>query len=279
MALYIPALWVSRDAVKIAEFKVALPWLLGFMQEFRPASAGNVFGHAWTLGIEEKFYLFWPLLVVVLYPFRRRSVAILFALAIAALSLPHVFARSYGGLLIGAILGVALSQSSNWLSRRTLPRVPDWLVVLGVVAMYGLTLYSEKLVLLFSGSIALLIASLALRDGWMRNALSNRALVFIGKRSYAMYLIHVLAINAVEKILPRFSAPTWLTVVGLSYGASLLGACILQAAVERPCMAFGRELSASFSGARSLNEIRKNRDLVPILPCEDMDGRAVATSE
>ena len=60
IVLYVAALWVSRDAVKISEFKIALPWLLSFMQEFRPVAAGSVLGHAWTLGIEEKFYTLWP---------------------------------------------------------------------------------------------------------------------------------------------------------------------------------------------------------------------------
>ena len=94
-----------------------------------------------------------------------------------------------------------------------------------------------------------------------------------------MYLIHVLAINAVEKILPRFLTPTWLPVVALSFGASLLGACLLQAVVERPCIAFGRKLSASFSRSRAMKEIGENRDLLPLIPSEEINGRIVATSE
>ena len=66
--LYFTAVHVMRDPVKTAQFKAALPWLLGFMQEYRPAAAGNVLGHAWTLGIEEKFYLLWPILLTAAKP-------------------------------------------------------------------------------------------------------------------------------------------------------------------------------------------------------------------
>ena len=37
-----------------------LPWLLSLLQEYRPATAGNILGHPWTLGIEETFYIVWP---------------------------------------------------------------------------------------------------------------------------------------------------------------------------------------------------------------------------
>jgi peptidoglycan/LPS O-acetylase OafA/YrhL len=244
--LYIPFLWVNNDTVKVSQFRLALPWLLTFMQEFRPMSTGTVFGHAWTLGIEEKFYLLWPLMVVACYPFRRRSAIWLSLVAIALLSLPHMFARSYCGLLMGAALGIVLSKSSTWMTSWPLSYIPDWILCISVIAAYVVTYYNSKLVLLFSASVVLIVASLVLRKGILRAVLSNSVLVFIGRRSYAMYLVHVLAINVVERVLPKLVSLHWTTVIGLSYCLSLLGACVLYVGIERPCVAFGRRLSASF---------------------------------
>ena len=64
--LYAVAVRVTHDVVKTDQFNAALPWLMTFMQEFRPNTTGNVLGHGWTLGIEEKFYVFWPLLLIIL---------------------------------------------------------------------------------------------------------------------------------------------------------------------------------------------------------------------
>jgi peptidoglycan/LPS O-acetylase OafA/YrhL len=60
------------------------------MQEFRPAASGMVFGQAWSLGIEEKFYLLWPLLTAFLFPFKRHWTILALAIGAAWLLLPSL---------------------------------------------------------------------------------------------------------------------------------------------------------------------------------------------
>jgi peptidoglycan/LPS O-acetylase OafA/YrhL len=143
--LYAVAMRQTHDLLKTAQFKAALPWLLTFMQEYRPFAAGNVMGHAWTLGIEEKFYVCWPLLLIVLFPFRGRAVLWLGALCAVVLSFPALYSRSYGGLLIGAILAIALSAQVQWSFVKRLPKVPDAILCLLVVATYALSAYNRTL--------------------------------------------------------------------------------------------------------------------------------------
>jgi peptidoglycan/LPS O-acetylase OafA/YrhL len=251
--LYFAAVHVTHDHVKAAQFNAALPWLLSFLQEYRPASAGNILGHAWTLGIEEKFYIVWPLLLVALYPFRVRAVLCLGAIFISILFFPHVFARSYDGLLIGALLAIALSASGRLAIAKALASMPDAVVCVLVAGTYFLSGYSNKFVLLFSGAVALLVASLVLRDGLLRRLLETPVLVFIGKRSYAMYLIHVLAIDGVEKILPASLIVNGVLTVCVAYGLSLAGASLMYVAIERPCVAYGRRLSKKLAQQRALS--------------------------
>jgi peptidoglycan/LPS O-acetylase OafA/YrhL len=251
--LYAVVLRVTHDHAKTAQFKAALPWLLTFMQEYRPAADGTVMGHAWTLGIEEKFYALWPLLVLALFPFRGRALIGLGLTIAVVLTFPHDSCRSYGGLLIGAVLAIALSNSAHWTFVRKLPAIPNAVLLLLVLGTYTLSGHSPQagrfplFVLLFSGSIALLIASLVLRTGLTRTVLENPVLVYIGKRSYALYLIHVLALNAVTKILQRFMTPNWVEVVGIAYVVGILGAELMHAIIERPCIAVGRRLSKQYA--------------------------------
>jgi peptidoglycan/LPS O-acetylase OafA/YrhL len=251
--LYLVAIRETHDLVKMAQYKAALPWLLTFLQEYRPMAAGNVMGHAWTLGIEEKFYLFWPLLLTVLFPFRGRAIAWLGTVFAVVLAFPHLYSRSYGGLLIGAVLAIALSASAKWTFVNRLPPVPDVTLCLLVAGTYVLSGYNEKCVLLFSSAVALVVASLVLRTGRLRTFLESRLLVYIGKRSYAIYLIHVLVVNGVAKILPRFMTPNWVMVVGLSYALSLAGAALLHVAIEQPCISAGRRLSKRFTKSESVS--------------------------
>jgi len=124
------------------------------------------------------------------------------------------------------------------------------LLVLGTYTLSGHSPQAGRFplfVLLFSGSIALLIASLVLRTGLTRTVLENPVLVYIGKRSYALYLIHVLALNAVTKVLQRFMTPNWVEVVGITYVVGILGAELMHALIERPCIAVGRRLSKQYA--------------------------------
>jgi peptidoglycan/LPS O-acetylase OafA/YrhL len=225
------------------EFKGGLPYLLTFMQEYRPATTGLMLGHAWSLGIEEKFYLAWPLLIAALFPFRRRSVVVTMLLGVGVLFLPPMLARSYGGLLLGALLAIGLAKSSGASLSGLLLRVPMVAaVVLVAVGYVGMTLYGLP-VLFFSACVTLLIGTLVLRRSWLRSVLEGRWIVTCGKRSYAMYLIHVLVIDFVERVVMRGMTLRWYGVIPVAYGLSFLGATVIFYAVERPCVRYGRRVA------------------------------------
>jgi peptidoglycan/LPS O-acetylase OafA/YrhL len=230
--------------LKTAEFEKALPWLLTFMQEYRPEGTGNVLGHAWTLGIEEKFYVFWPLLLIALYPFRVRAMGLLAALFLCILLLPHVYARSYGGLLIGAALAIALSSRARWKRLMPLLALPEVYVSTVVLGTYALCCLDYTWVLLFSAAVAWLIASLVLRGGRVRQVLESRILVFIGKRSYAIYLIHVLVLDSVSRLLASVLPDNALVIVLVGYVGCIACASLMHTFVEQPCINWGKKISA-----------------------------------
>ena len=76
------------------------------MNEYaREPAGGTVFTHTWSLGVEEKFYLLWPVLGFVLVRTMRARVvvlAVLFGLVLmAALAGQSYLARAYLGLVMG----------------------------------------------------------------------------------------------------------------------------------------------------------------------------------
>ena len=83
------------------------------------------------------------------------------------------------------------------------------------------------------------LAALVTSNGWMNGMLSAKPLVFIGRLSYGMYLIHILCLNVVEKYLgpgrglalPAFVATCALTI---------LVAWVLHVTVEEPLIAVGK---------------------------------------
>ena len=243
LAGYLLLIPLLRDWKRWQEMKLALPYLLTFTQEFRPAAAGNIYNQTWSLGYEEKFYLMWPLLVLIVFPFRTRRIAILVAAASLILLLPPTGARSYGGLFLGALFGILLDKSSGRLIQSSVAKAPAALALAAVIATYLLVGHEPSLILLFSLATSFFTAALVTHQGFVRRLLEHPVMVLFGKRSYAMYLVHIVLLDGIEVAARRMHLDLWYVVVPIAYLASFAAAMALFYVIERPAIAHGRELS------------------------------------
>ncbi len=187
---------------------------------FDSSSEGKPLLHLWSLGIEEQFYLLWPLAAVLIFRWRHHALKIILALALFsfALNVIWVVEKAKGTffllptraweLLLGVFLayltlqckGEPLHALKAQLRRHQLPRVaealPGTLSVLGA-ALIGIAfacLDKSKhfpgwwALLPTLGTVLLLVAGPA---AWFNQRfLANRILVFYGAISYPLYLWH-----------------------------------------------------------------------------------------
>jgi peptidoglycan/LPS O-acetylase OafA/YrhL len=243
IALYLPGVWLSYkingNTKGIADFNAALPWLLSFNSEWRPDDAGILFGHAWTLGIEEKFYIVWPLLFVFLG--KRWFIAVA---AIPFLLLgPSGVARGYIGIISGVITALFVrDQRGQQFISHTPIGVWFALMVLGyAVATWTGNLYFNLLVSLPSAPfIAALVSE---QRNFYKSVLSIPVLAWLGTLTYAIYLIHRLVGNTFEQLLPKFGwHPGFAQSFLLVYLTCIPTAWLLHVTVEKPLIRFGRKL-------------------------------------
>ncbi len=245
LMLYVVICQAHSQADKWVQFKGGLPYFLTMMNEYAwEPNKGSVFLHTWSLGIEEKFYLLWPILFFV----RGRTmlarwliVGGLFVVVGVAPLLGHGYlARAYFGLLMGCVMGIVLSAPYavwvfGWL-RKLPPGVALMIFGCGFWAVH----LSKSLLPVFSAVAVVFLSSLLARESWLTRLHAWGPLVWVGKRSYSMYLVHVVCLNAIETRVNIDSGWRAAAVLAAAFGLTAVTAEVLYRLIETPGREFGR---------------------------------------
>jgi peptidoglycan/LPS O-acetylase OafA/YrhL len=216
------AIWAAFevDAMQLSSIRADLLATLGYVANWRFIYSGQSYfeqfslaspvRHAWSLAIEEQFYVVWPVLFALIYKWRRKLIlagvvaiaAIASALWMAAIFDPDNISRVYYGtdtrasqLLIGVLLAVVVSGghlklgnvSANVLSVGSLAVV---LFAMFTVSDQNENLYKGGLVLFAVAAAVLLFTSSHLRSGPLHFILCSAPFQFVGRISYGLYLWH-----------------------------------------------------------------------------------------
>ncbi|WP_052390259.1 acyltransferase family protein [Streptomyces sp. NRRL B-24484] len=229
-----------------------LPHYATFLNEYDLAP-GTPFLHSWTIGIEQKFYLVWPLALILAGAVALRLRIPVALLGIAVLLVPfspawESLAVHYAVLMTGALLALVLHSRRGFALLAPLTHPVAGAVVgaafvllhLSVPRLTAVLHGQGHTVVVYGVGVALLLPSL-LGPGAGRWLLSRRPLVFVGERSYGLYLVQVLAASAVFGMAPelRHNSP----LAGLVVASfALLAADVLYHRVEQPMIALGRRL-------------------------------------
>jgi peptidoglycan/LPS O-acetylase OafA/YrhL len=230
----------------------ALPWNLAFVGEYHQMT---LFGQAWTLGVEQKFYLVWPLLAfgVGALGFVKRLSLSLGLVAIMLALIPFMpYAGAYSPILIGCTLAIVLHHRKGFAALRFFTHPVVGLVVAAALIAVQ-TMFGEIAAFLHDegGSItgtcyillaALLVPSLV-AGGPLAWVLSLAPLRFIGERSYSLYLMQGVVAVALAGAIPQFAPHRTLTAVAVTI-VGLLAADLLYRWVEVPMIDVGRRIIA-----------------------------------
>jgi peptidoglycan/LPS O-acetylase OafA/YrhL len=243
---------------KVPGMKFALPYYLTYTNEFtlhRNFPGEIFFQQSWSLGVEEKYYLVWPILAFVLLRAKgttRMAVTGALAAVLIAVAVPATWPNWYGPILVGCFLALLLHSKpiyeklSVFATRRW--NIPIALALLVATAVSPW--YDGVVVHFYSPLLALFILGATVGRLPYLNFLRWRPGLYVGKRTYGMYLVHLLCINVAELIfrtgtgLVAVSVAAYVAAVFISLGV----ASVLHRVVELPMIGVGRRWSAKRTG-------------------------------
>ncbi len=196
------------------EIRDAFFYNLSYMSNFYFIKVQNwngIFSHFWSLAVEEHFYLFWPLIIILL---RKKSVPII----LITLSLFSLFFRLFifskspdyfsvhihtlsciDVFMFGAALAYFYKNKNTAFLQFFSNKRNRWLILLALFIVYGLFItqndwvyfnwvYFRTLFGIFSaGLLGLLVIGF---KGFAGKIFENPLLIRGGKWSYAIYLLH-----------------------------------------------------------------------------------------
>ena len=191
------------------KFLNGLPYFLTLRNEYMPMGLPVAFTHSWSLSVEEKFYFLWPPLFFILLRKRTWRWAIVpITLAPLLLSSSESLPVAYFSLLTGCCVAIALHalQYRQQTVLAAIHRVPATAVSI-VWALSYLASLRGAFRVSFIVCTAAVLPILLLKQTWLSRILGSSASVWVGKRTYSMYLFHALCLTAIEE---RVMHPTTL---------------------------------------------------------------------
>lgn len=220
---------------------------------FDASSYTKLLLHLWSLGIEEQFYIFWPLLLGLVWTRKWNFLLLTLLIAAASFALNIYYVGSdpvatfYSPLsrcwelMVGGILAYLVLHKPQHLQYK-----PNWqsaagvfLIAIGLMLITKHNQFPSWWALLPTAGAFLMIS--AGPEAWLnRNLLGNRVLVWVGLISYPLYLWHWPLLSLARIIeLPMSARAARVAAVVLSIVLAWLTARL----VEKP-IRFGRSHGA-----------------------------------
>jgi peptidoglycan/LPS O-acetylase OafA/YrhL len=223
-------------------------------------------GLYWSLALEEQFYIVLPLVMV----FARKYLVAICVVGII-IQLPFnrpIFSALWitrtDALLLGVLIALARERPDSLLYRPGLlkldavriPMLAFILIGMSILAIGSVVSFSVSLLAIGAGA---LVWAASFNEGLLFRK-QHRILVWIGGRSYAIYLVHSICFFATMELLTRIAGGTeQIKTPGYSVALMAIGLCLTALVaeisaryLEKPLQNYGRRAAEQLNAEAAL---------------------------
>lgn len=235
-----------------------LAWASIYATNYRDAISEQVhpMSHAWSLSVEEHFYLLWsPIVLFLSLRVSRACARVIFPLvSVASVLLTLMYApggalgliyRGTNYQIVALATGCVLAYHERWLAARARNTLAACAALLIASVLTGsLLAYALRAPMIVTRLYSYTLLSASLLCAWLwvdlyggqalRSMLTAKPLTYLGKISYGIYLYHFPVLLAFDLFPPGRSSP--MGIVGLVFAITLLIAAASYHLIERPIL-------------------------------------------
>jgi peptidoglycan/LPS O-acetylase OafA/YrhL len=236
-------------------FLAAAGYVLAYAANLVPKETLGPLNHCWSLAVEEHYYLIWPPLLTLAWMRLGWVGAVAAAICGTAVVIGY---RAWGVLPWGVdpyrftltradalFIGSAAALLLPPRPAGPPARVPAVIIALGLLAAVAFSLrvpirapwlYKYGFTVIALAAATVVVA--ATRPSWAAGLLATRPLVWVGQRSYGLYLYHLPVYAACAGLRIRGNAENFVWLTALRLVATFIIAALSYQFLERPFLRF-----------------------------------------
>ena len=251
----VPFAWIYMSPKAMTEYAGSIISALLFSSNFWFYSADNYwaessalkpFLHTWSLGIEEQFYIIFPVILILIWRFARNYMTscfvILFLFSLLLADFESLRHPQFTFFLLPArawelLAGVILAKLELKSGRRSYPVLVSTMPAIGLcliiysIAFFNDTTRHPSFITLIPIVGTMLLIWFCKNGEMISSVLGSRALVAVGLVSYSFYLWHQPVFSFIRIYNGKLDQYDKLTCIMLSFALSI----VTYFFIERPC--------------------------------------------